>query len=50
MENTVQKALNDLGDALKASAAREGQILSAVDAFRVLLRQQLERIDSMNTE
>ena len=50
MENTVQKALNDLGNALKASAAREGQILSAVDAFRVLLRQQLERIDSMNTE
>ena len=50
MDASIEKALDSLGDAVKESLNREGQILSAVDAFRVLLRQQLERIDHMNTE
>ena len=50
MDASIEKALNSLGDAVKESLGREGQILSAVDAFRVLLRQQLERIDRMNTD
>ena len=50
MDASIEKALNSLGDAVKESLGREGQILSAVDAFRVLLRQQLERIDHMNTD
>ena len=50
MDASLEKALNSLGDAVKESLGREGQILSAVDAFRVLLRQQLERIDHMNTD
>lgn len=50
MDASIEKALNSLGDAVKESLGREGQILSAVDAFRILLRQQLERIDRMNTD
>ena len=50
MDASIEKALDSLGDAVKESLNREGQILSAVDAFRVLLRQQLERIDHMNTD
>lgn len=50
MDASIEKALNSLGDAVKESLGREGQILSAVDAFHVLLRQQLERIDHMNTD
>ena len=50
MDASIEKALNSLGDAVKESLGREGQILSAVDAFRILLRQQLERIDHMNTD
>ena len=50
MDASIEKALNSLGDAVKESLGREGQILSAVDAFRVLLRQQLERVDHMNTD
>ena len=50
MDASIEKALNSLGDAVKESLGREGQIISAVDAFRVLLRQQLERIDHMNTD
>lgn len=50
MDASIEKALNSLGNAVKESLGREGQILSAVDAFRVLLRQQLERIDHMNTD
>lgn len=50
MDASIEKALNSLGDAVKESLGREGQILSAVDAFRVLLCQQLERIDHMNTD
>ena len=38
MDASIEKALNSLGDAVKESLGREGQILSAVDAFRVLLR------------
>ena len=49
MEKAIEKALNALGDAVKESIDRESQIISAVDAFRVLLRQQLERIDNMDT-
>ena len=50
MDASIEKALDSLGDAVKESLNREGQILSAVDAFRVLLRQQLERVDHMNTD
>ena len=50
MENSIEKALNDLGSAVKEHLDREGQILSAMDAFSVLLRQQLERIDNMQTD
>ena len=50
MEKSIEKALNELGSAVKEQLDREGQILSAVDAFRVLLRQQLERIDNMQTD
>ena len=49
MEKAIEKALNALGDAVKESIDRESQIIRAVDAFRVLLRQQLERIDNMDT-
>ena len=40
MEKSIEKALNDLGSAVKEHLDREGQILSAMDAFSVLLRQQ----------
>lgn len=50
MEKSIEKALNDLGSAVKEHLDREGQILSAMDAFSVLLRQQLERIDNMQTD
>lgn len=50
MDASIEKALDSLGDAVKESLNREGQILSAVDAFRILLRQQLERVDHMNTD
>lgn len=50
MENSIEKALNELGSAVKEHLDREGQILSAVDAFSLLLRQQLERIDNMQTD
>ena len=50
MDASIEKALDSLGDAVKESLNREGQILSAVNAFRVLLRQQLERVDHMNTD
>ena len=50
MEKSIEKALNDLGSAVKEHLDREGQILSAMDAFSALLRQQLERIDNMQTD
>lgn len=50
MEKSIERALNDLGSAVKEHLDREGQILSAMDAFSVLLRQQLERIDNMQTD
>ena len=50
MEKSIEKALNELGSAVKEHLDREGQILSAVDAFSLLLRQQLERIDNMQTD
>lgn len=50
MENAIEKALNDLGSAVKEVIDKKSQVLSAVDAFRVLLEEQLDRVEHMNTE
>lgn len=48
--NQISKALNDLQGALKEGFEKDAQVLSAVDAFRVLLNEQLERIANMSSE
>ena len=48
--NSIEKALNDLQNAVKEELDAQGQILSAVDAFRVLLKEQLERVERMSSE
>ena len=48
--NSIEKALNDLQSAVKEELGVQGQILSAVDSFRVLLKEQLERIEHMSSE
>ena len=48
--NSIEKALNDLQAAVKDELGVQAQILTAVDAFRVLLKEQLDRIDHMSSE
>ena len=48
--NPIEKALNDLQNAVKDELDNQAQILSAVDAFRVLLKEQLERVSHMSSE
>ena len=48
--NSIEKALNDLQNAVKDELGVQAQILSAVDSFRVLLKEQLERIENMSAE
>ena len=48
--NSIEKALNDLQSAVKEELGVQAQVLSAVDAFRVLLKEQLDRIDHISTE
>ena len=48
--NSIEKALNDLQNAVKDELGVQAQILTAVDAFRVLLKEQLDRIDHMSSE
>ena len=48
--NSIEKALNDLQNAVKEELGVQTQVLSAVDAFRVLLGEQLDRIDNISTE
>ena len=48
--NSIEKALNDLQNAVKEELGVQAQVLSAVDAFRVLLGEQLDRIEKMSTE
>ena len=48
--NTIEKALNDLQNAVKDELGVQAQILSAVDSFRVLLKEQLDRIENMSAE
>ena len=48
--NSIEKALNDLQNAVKEELGVQAQVLSAVDAFRVLLNEQLDRIEKMSTE
>lgn len=48
--NSIEKALNDLQSAVKEELGAQAQILSAVDSFRVLLNEQLDRIEHMSTE
>ena len=48
--NSIEKALNDLQNAVKDELGVQAQILSAVDSFRVLLKEQLERIEHMSSE
>ena len=48
--NSIEKALNDLQAAVKDELGVQVQILTAVDAFRVLLKEQLDRIDHMSSE
>ena len=48
--NSIEKALNDLQNAVKEELGVQGQLLSAVDAFRVLLKEQLERVERMSSE
>lgn len=48
--NSIEKALNDLQSAVKEELGAQAQILSAVDFFRVLLNEQLDRIEHMSTE
>ena len=50
MMNSIEKALNDLQSAVKEELGVQAQVLSAVDAFRVLLKEQLDRIDHISTE
>ena len=48
--NSIEKALSDLQNAVKEELGVQAQVLSAVDAFRVLLGEQLDRIEKMSTE
>lgn len=48
--NQISKALNDLQSAIKEGLTKDAQVLTAVDAFRVLLNEQLERIANMRSE
>ena len=48
--NSIEKALNDLQNAVKDELGVQSQILSAVDSFRVLLKEQLDRIAQMSNE
>lgn len=48
--NSIEKALNDLQSAVKEELGAQAQILSAVDSFRVLLNEQLDRIEHMSTD
>lgn len=48
--NSIEKALNDLQSAVKEELGAQAQILSAVDSFRVLLKEQLDRVAAMSTE
>ena len=48
--NSIEKALNDLQNAVKDELGVQAQILSAVDSFRVLLKEQLDRIENMSAE
>ena len=48
--NSIEKALNDLQSAVKEELGIQGQILSAVDSFRGLVKEQLERIEHMSSE
>lgn len=48
--NSIEKALNNLQNAVKEELGVQAQVLSAVDAFRVLLGEQLDRIEKMSTE
>lgn len=48
--NSIEKALNDLQSAVKEELGAQAQLLSAVDSFRVLLNEQLDRIEHMSTE
>lgn len=46
----IEKALNDLQNAFQETFSRESQVFSAVDAFRSLLNEQLDRIENMSSE
>lgn len=48
--NSIEKALNELQSAVKEELGVQAQILSAVDSFRVLLNEQLDRIEHMSAE
>ena len=48
--NSIEKALNDLQNAVKDELGVQTQLLSAVDAFRVLLKEQLDRVAHMSSE
>ncbi len=48
--NSIEKALNDLQNAVKDELGVQSQILSAVDSFRVLLKEQLDRIAHMSND
>lgn len=46
----IEQALNNLQDAFMESFSRESQVFAAVDAFRTLLNEQLDRIENMSSE
>ena len=48
--NSIEKALNDLQNAVKDELGVQARVLTAVDAFRVLLNEQLDRVEHMSTE
>ncbi len=48
--NSIEKALNELQSAVKEELGVQAQILSAVDSFRMLLNEQLDRIEHMSAE
>ena len=48
--SSIEKALNELQSAVREELGVQAQVLSAVDAFRVLLKEQLERVERMSSE
>lgn len=48
--NPIEKALGELQNAVKGELGKEAQVISAMESFRVILKEQLARIENMNSE